>query len=81
MSGIITFVDSRTVLCYFIDPNFIAGGFDQYNSEPLYWELDSITVNHCTGNWELDSITVNHCTGNWELDSITVNHCTGNWTV
>ena len=57
MPGIITFVDSRTVLCYFIDPNLIAGGFDQYNSEPLYWELDSITVNHCTGNWELDSIT------------------------
>ena len=55
MSGIITFVDSRTVLCYFIDPNLIAGGFDQYNSEPLYWELDSITVNHCTGNWQKTS--------------------------
>ena len=39
MPGIITFVDSKTVLCYFIDPNLIAGGFDQYNSEPLYWEL------------------------------------------
>ena len=27
------------MLCYYIDPNLIAGGFDQYNSEPLYWEL------------------------------------------
>lgn len=42
MSGIITFVDSRTVFCYlFFDPNLIAGGFDQYYCKPLY----------CTGNW------------------------------
>lgn len=45
MSGTITFVDSRTVLCYlFFDPNLIAGGFDQYYCEPLYWELAKTSV-------------------------------------
>ena len=53
MPGIITFVDSRTVLCYFIDPNLIAGGFDQYNSEPLYWELGTGQYNSEPLYWEL----------------------------